>query len=199
MTYIGYLSAPQDGHYNIAVTSDAGAAVAMSVGGASVAMAGGPRWTNQAPIALTTGVLTPITITVTGVKTALDASWETSGAGWSAIPAGAMYSQVSIARLRTTYVRMLKAVALAGVLTVSPDELKYLAAVFADPGFLAALAVDGKPSAAMSVALADVLDALLGYARLKVAYAPTDTRLADTLASPRLPASSSSPAGTRSR
>ena len=59
-TWSGYLTVPQDGHYDFRVTADPGAAITLEIAGAPVAMqqAGG-LWQNQGPVSLMAGALAP--------------------------------------------------------------------------------------------------------------------------------------------
>lgn len=120
----GYLAAPQDGFYNIAIAADAGATVALQIGGAPVVLAAaGNVWKNQSSIALTAGALMPLTLTVSNLKGMLALSWQSVGMGWQIIPGTALYPLNLVNRLRTVYVRFLKATSLASALALSADEL----------------------------------------------------------------------------
>ncbi len=124
----GYLDVPQAGFYNIAVTADAGAAVTLAIDGASVPMAAsGTVWRNQGPISLVAGAPAAIRLTGTSLKETFSVKWESAGSGWAIIPQRYLYSATLVDRLRTTYVRFLKAVALAAALSFTAEELAYLA------------------------------------------------------------------------
>lgn len=185
----GYLDAPQDGYYNIAVTADAGAGVALTINGAAVAMAAaGDVWSNQSPISLSAGTLAPITLTATGLKSTLSVRWQSKGLGWQVIPPGALYPATLVERLRSTYVRYLKATALTSALNLTAAELAYLAAdgdlQVNGQGWLNSLVVSGNPDPPTATSLRDVLTALLTFARLKAAIAPNDERLLAVLRQP---------------
>jgi len=120
----GYLAAPQDGFYNIAIATDVGATVTLQIDSVPVVLsAAGNVWKNQSSIALTAGSLTVMTLTVGNIKSALALSWQSLGLGWQLIPGTALYPANLVARLRTLYVRFLKATALAGALSLTADEL----------------------------------------------------------------------------
>jgi hypothetical protein len=123
----GFIDVPQDGYYNISVAADAGTAVTLSIDGASVTMqSAGGVWSNSSPISLTAGALTAIVLTVTSLKTTLSVSWQTVGLGWQPIPDQYLYSATLVDRLRTTYVRFLKATALASALSLDAGEIAWL-------------------------------------------------------------------------
>ncbi|HEX5271715.1 MAG TPA: neuraminidase-like domain-containing protein [Gemmataceae bacterium] len=181
----GYVEAPQDGYYNIAVAADAGAVVALAVGGNPVPMAqAGGTWTSQAAIRLTAGALTPIRLQVTSVAKVLSLKWESTGLGWQVVPATALYSDTLVTRFRTTYVRFLKAASLAAALSLGADETAYLASAVGANNWLNTLADSGNPDAATSAALRDVLAAVLDFARMKQALSPADGRLLAALQNP---------------
>jgi hypothetical protein len=123
----GYISAPQDGFYDIAVATDAGANVSLSVGGVVVPVApSGNVWGNQQPISLIAGALTPILLTVTSIKYGLSVSWKSLGRGWQVIDGQYLYSNTLVDRLRDTYLRFLKATSLASALSLTANELAWL-------------------------------------------------------------------------
>jgi peptidoglycan hydrolase-like protein with peptidoglycan-binding domain len=187
--WTGYLEAPENGFYNLAVETDAAAAVTLTLGGQAVALAkNGNTWANQNPIALTAGTLYPVALKVEKVTNALAVRWQTTGRGVEVIPARYLYPATSTDRLRTAYVRFLKAAALATALKLTARETAHLAAHadyrVAGQGWLNALPVSGDPAAATAQALRDVLAGLLAFARLKAALAPDDERLLDVLRDP---------------
>ena len=161
----------------------------LSLNDAAVPMAdtGGGRFTNQAPIALRSGTLIPIELTVTGLSGTVAAAWQTAGTGWQPIPPASMFSATLADRMRKSYLRFLKTVALAGDLTLTAAEIAYLAKSTelnaGGYGWAAGLAVDGPAAPAVYADLAGVLDGLLTYSRLKAAYSPGTTRLLDALTS----------------
>jgi Neuraminidase-like domain/Putative peptidoglycan binding domain/Salmonella virulence plasmid 28.1kDa A protein len=127
--WIGYLDVPQDGFYNIAVTADAGATVTLAIGGDAVPMAAvGVIWKNQAAIALTAGAPAAIRLAAVSLKTTFQVEWQSQGLGWEVVPQPYLYSATLIDRLRTTYVRFLKATSLATALSLDADEIAWLAA-----------------------------------------------------------------------
>ena len=125
----GYLDAPQDGFYNIAVDADAGAHVGLTVAGAVVPMAAsGLVWRNTDAIALTAGTLTPIAISVASTKTSVTISWQSQGLGWQVIPSQYLYSATLVERLAASCTRFFKAVSLASALSLAASELAWLGA-----------------------------------------------------------------------
>jgi len=187
----GYLTAPQDGGYYIAVAADPGAAVTLIANGTPVpgtVTAG--TWQNQLPVQLVAGQLTPVTLTVTGLLTTLSVSWQGPGVGWQLIPGQYLYSGTLVARLGDTYTRYLKAVSLADGLSLTAAENAYLATALsptAAGSWLNDLAATGTPDAATAAALRDVLTGLLGFSRIKLALSPAspgDGRLLAVLQDP---------------
>jgi hypothetical protein len=185
----GFLDTPQTGFFNVAVETDPGASVKLTLDGAEVALAqDGNTWSNTSPISLTAGTLAAVALTVEKVKDALTVRWETTGRGWDVIPAQYLYSATLVDRLRTTYVRFLKIASLALGLKLTANELAHLAA---DPdfqiggrGWLNALAVSGTPSAPEAHELRDVFDAVLDFARIKREVSADDERLLQVLQDP---------------
>ncbi len=194
-TWSGYLTAPQDGDYDINVVTDPGASVTLTLNGDAVPVAqAGPLWSNSAPIALTAGELLPVTLTATSLLTTLSVSWESLGLGWQPIPAAYLFPLSLVTRLGDTYVRFLKATSLAAALSLTAAEVSYLAtAADLDPGWLNLLAAQGSPAPATASALAGVLTALLDFAAMKQALSPSDERLLAVLSDPggRLPSGGS--------
>lgn len=175
----GFLEAPENGFYNLAIRAEAGAAVTLSLDGTPVALAqNGEVWSNTAPIELAAGRLYPFEIEVTAGTPEL--RWQTEGRGWEEIPARHLYSAVLVERLRGAAVRLLKAASLASALKMTPRETAHLAS----PGWLNDLPVAGSPDPATSEALRDRLLTLLGFARLKSGLSPDDERLLSVLADP---------------
>jgi peptidoglycan hydrolase-like protein with peptidoglycan-binding domain len=123
----GYLTVPQNGFYDFAIAADAGATVALEIDGSPVTLAAsGGLWRNQGPVSLTAGVLTPITLTATSIKTTFAVSWESLGTGWQPIPGGNLYPWNLVSRLGATYGRFLMAASLASSLSLTADEMAYL-------------------------------------------------------------------------
>ena len=185
--WTGYLCAPQDGDYNLAVAADPGSTVTLELDGVDVPMAltSGATFANQSVITMRAGALTPVVLTVTELGTTLAVTWESLGTGWQAIPASCLYSATLVDALNTTFVRFLKATALAADLSLSAPEIAYLAD---DPelplgggGWLAGLTVDGVAPTPEAADLTVVLEGLLAYARLKVTFAASRTGLLDVV------------------
>ena len=185
----GYLLSPQDGDYNLAITPVPGGTVTLSVNDAAIPMAdtGGGRFTSQAPIALGASTLIPIELTVTGLSSTVAVAWQTAGTGWQPIPPASLFSATLVDRMRKNYLRFLKTVALADNLTLTADEIAYLAKspeLNADgQAWANVLAVDGPTAPAVYADLAAVLDGLLAYSRLKATYSPASARMLDALTS----------------
>jgi hypothetical protein len=182
----GYITAPQDGDYDITVVTDPGATVTLQVGGSPVPGAtSGSVWQNQRPIPLVAGQLTPVTLTATSVKTTLSVSWQGPGLGWQLIPGQYLYSGTLVSRLGDTYVRFLKASSLAAALSLTAPELAYLAtSLKAGASWLNDLTAKGDPDQSTAAGLSEVLADLLDFSRIKHALSPGDERLLAVLRDP---------------
>jgi hypothetical protein len=185
----GYLEAPENGFYNIAIETDAGAIVTVTLGGDSVVLAqNGNVWSNQNPLALIAGTLYAVVLQVEKVTNTLTVRWETTGRGWETIPACYLYSATLTDHLRSAYIRFLKTASLASGLKLTANENAHFAA-HADyhiggQGWLNALPVAGSPDVPTAQVLRDVLAALLDFARIKAALSPDDERLLSVLQDP---------------
>ena len=125
----GYLTAPQDGYYDINIAADPDSAITLELGGTPVPLLASTThdlWNNQGPISLTAGALVPITLTATSIKTTFSVSWQSQGMGWQPIPTQYLYPINLVTRLGDTYVRFLKASSLASDLSLTAAEIAYL-------------------------------------------------------------------------
>lgn len=181
----GYICANQNGDFNLNFTVDTGATVTLTVAGQPVTLGSTPGpgttvFANDTAIALLAGALTPIEITATGLVATFVASWQTLGTGWQTIPADNLYSDILMGYLQTTFLRFLKATALAGDLSLDAAETAWLATdaglTVGGKGWLAVLDVDAPAPAPSFAALTAVLDAVVAYATLKAAYSPLSTK-----------------------
>ena len=193
----GYITAPQDGDYDISVVTDHGATVTLQVAGAAVpgatvpleigGQAAGSLWQNQGPVSLVAGQLTPVTLTAVSLTTTLSVSWQGTGLGWQLIPGPCLYSGTLVTRLSDTYTRFLKAISLAAALSLTAPELAYLAKSLrpANAGsWLNDLLATGDPDVSTAAILCGVLADLLDFARIKLALSPGDERLLTVLQAP---------------
>ena len=184
----GYITAAQDGDYDISVVTDPGATVTLEVGGVPVpGQAAGSLWQNQGPVSLVAGQLTPVTLTATSLTTTLSVSWQGTGLGWQLIPGQYLYSGTLVTRLSDTYTRFLKATSLAASLSLTAAELAYLATSLrpaASGSWLNDLTATGDPDAATAAGLCGVLADLLDFSRIKLALSPGDERLLTVLQDP---------------
>ena len=182
-TWTGFITATQDGSYALRVTTDAGATLAVEVAGVDVGMAAGDgtHWSNSQPIALSSTVPAAFTVTATKLTATLQATWESTGTGWQPIPAANLYAADAVADVATSFLRFLKVTALAADLSLSAEDMVLLATrVGLDVGgapWTARLAVDGVADAAASAGLLATLRALLTYASIRAAHAPSNDRL----------------------
>jgi hypothetical protein len=185
----GYLEVPANAFYNVAIETDAGASVTLTLGGEDVMLAAtGNIWSNQDPIALTAGTLYPVVLKVESARKTLAVRWETTGRGWEVIPVRHLYSATLVDHFRSAYTRYLKASSLASGLRLSAEETAHFAA-HADyqigrQGWLNVLPIYGSPDVPTSQALRGVLEALLDFARIKSELSPDDERLLSVLRDP---------------
>jgi peptidoglycan hydrolase-like protein with peptidoglycan-binding domain len=198
--WTGYLEAPENGFYKIAVETDKGATITLTLGGEDVVLeqdSADPRlWLNKAPVALTAGKLHEVRLTTKNVGSALTLRWESRGHGWEVVPGRYLYPAAVADRLRSTYVRFLKISALADSLKLTANEVAYLGTTLkvADGGWMNALPVAASADAKTSRALHDVLLDLLDFARIKADLALGDDRLLSLLREP-----AAKPPGGKSR
>lgn len=138
----GYLNVPQNDSYSFSVATDPGASVTLEIGGKLIALTQKPAtpapsttppaiisavWTTNNPVSLTAGALVRIKLTVLSVSNNMTLSWQSKGMGWQVIPSDYLYSDTHIANLTITYTTFLKLTSLASALSLTADELAYLA------------------------------------------------------------------------
>ena len=127
-TWSGCLDVPQDGDYLLTIAADTATSPALAIAGATLTLT--PQspclWTARAT-ALQAGTFVPFTLSVTGLKTTLYVGWQTQGIDAKLIPSERLYAQSAIDALHSTYVRFLKATALATALSLDAGELAFLA------------------------------------------------------------------------
>ena len=184
----GNLVADESGEFALAVDTDA-ASVTLALGDVAIPLTQvGQRWRTQVPLTLVAGELVAVAITVQGVTERLRLLWQSAGRGWQTIPGRQLYPATVIDRLRTTYVRMLKAASLAKAGRLTPAELAHLARdpdLFVDgAGWLNALRLTAPPAAGTDAERLAALDGLLTFARLKAELSPDDERLLAVLKDP---------------
>lgn len=175
----GYLAAPENGLYNIAIEADAGATVSLKLEGKSIALTLNANvWRNTELIDLRAGTLYAIVLTVEKVKNNLAVRWQTAQKGWEVIPATYLYPDTSIEQLRMTYIRFLKTANLAIALKLTPNEMAYLAAIvdyqIDGAGWFNSIPVTGNPDQAKSTALRNAFNSLLNFAQLKSELSPDE-------------------------
>jgi hypothetical protein len=185
----GYLEAPANAFYNVAIETDAGANVALNLGGEDVALAAtGNTWSNQDPIALTTGTLYPVILKVESVRETLAVRWETTGRGWEVIPVSYLYPATLVAHFRSAYTRFLKVSSLASGLRLTAEETAHFTAhadyEIGSQGWINVLPTYDSPDVPTSQALRGVFEALLDFARIKGELSPDDERLLSVLRDP---------------
>ena len=185
----GYLEPPENGFYNLRIHADETATVMLELNGTPVAMEqNGGEWSNKDPIELRAGTLNAISLTVENVRNELAMYWQAVGRGLEVIPDQYLYPAALVAHLRQTYVRILKAAALAKALKLTAAELAHFAAhpdyQVDGTGWLNHLPVDGSPESDAAIKLFDAFTALLEFSRIKLELSPGDERLLEVLRDP---------------
>ena len=127
----GYLNVPQNGLYNLRLTAidHPGNVVSLVIDGATVQMHddGGGIWTTINSISLTASKLSAISIDIAIAPDELNLMWESKGLDWQIVPGMYLYSDVLVNQIRTVYLRFLKATSLARTLSLTANEIAYLA------------------------------------------------------------------------
>src|ERR1019366_5988083 len=145
-------------------------------------------WTNLTPVDLRAGTLVPIGLKVAGLSGTLSVRWMTAGVPWQVISGPSLYSRTALDRARTSYVRFLKAASLGAGLSITANEVAYLASNVdlrvAGQGWLNQLSAAGLPDVVTGSALSGVLSALLEFARIKAALSPADESFLAVLRNP---------------
>ena len=185
----GQVEAPEAGFYNFVVAADSGATVKLQLSGLDRPLTqNGTVWRNTDPLELQAGTLYDIVLTIEKVKETLRVKWETPKRPREVIPARYLYPPTVLGPFSDTYIRFLKAAALADGLHLTADELAHFATdgdeLIAGDGWLNALPVSGDPAPATAVALLQPLQALLNYTRIKAALSPADESLLRVLQDP---------------
>ena len=185
----GRLEIPEAGFYNIAVEADAGANVALSVGGQPRPLAqNGNIWRNADPLELKAGALYEIAFTVEKIRDVLSFKWETPKRARQVIPGRYLYPTTILAPFGDAYTRFLKVASLAAGLGLTANEIAHFATrvdyLIGGQGWLNSLPVTGTPDSSTSQALLKAFTAILQFARLKAQLSPGDERLFAVLKDP---------------
>lgn len=187
----GYIEAPENGPYGIRIEADPGAAVSLELGGQVRPLAPVPDsniWHNTDRVELRAGKIYPVKLTVENVRDNLTVRWETTERRWEVIPARYLYTPAQLEHPGLIYVRFLKIASLASALKLTAAETAFIAS-HADyrinaQGWLNTLPVTDDPDDVLSAHLFTVLDALLGFARIKADLSPDDERFMTVLRDP---------------
>ncbi|HET6230770.1 MAG TPA: neuraminidase-like domain-containing protein [Longimicrobiaceae bacterium] len=194
----GWLEAPDDAFYNFRVDTDAGAGAVLSIDGTPVALQalpGGDAFENTDAVELKAGRLYPLELAVSSVTQQVVLQWEggakaQAGAGGKAKPTGLSREVIPPARLcpaveldrfAATYLRLGKAMALAGELHLSAAEVEFAVKEFGVPQWFDLLPVQPATAASVTHDLAGAVAALLRYAAMKAEYGARDDALARAL------------------
>ena len=176
------LEVPDNGFYNFYVEADAGADVSLNIEDEPVVLnLQNGVWRNQDSIELKAGQLHAIQLTVKKVKESLVLKWESKGLARESIPEEFLYPAISFDRFASSYVRLLKAIAIAEELALSAVEIEYFG-THSDyhvngEGWLNVLPVIPLFDPAILQALLDNFTDLLRYSQLKEDLNVSDDRL----------------------
>ena len=187
----GYLDVPHSGKYNLRINAidRPQNAVTLVIDGTAVQIHhdGGGIW-NADSIPFTAGRLSAISVDIAIAPVELELMWESTGLDWQIIPGIYLYSDERVDQIRTNYIRFLKATSLASALSLTADEIAYLAShsdfAIQNDGWINSLPVSGSPDHSTSCALRDILMTLLDFAQIKKELSPSDGRTACCVAGP---------------
>ncbi len=185
----GYLEAPENGFFNIAVEADAGATVTLSIAGEPVLLTeAGGIWSNTNAIELRAGTLVEIALGVANVTDRLALRWSAPGRGTEVIGASHLYPADPVSHLGAAYLRTRRIARLSETLKLDVAEVLHLTThgdlQIAGAAWPNSLPITGTPDDPTSTALMGVLTAHLRMARLKEAYAPENARLVSIAENP---------------
>ena len=187
----GLLEAPDTGFYKFRVSTDVGASVQLEIGGQAVTMvAVDGVWRNEDAVELAAGTLYTVRLSVERVRDGLGLAWETRGRGREPIPSAYLYPAAAMTAYHTTYLRMLKALAIADTLALDAGEVAHFAAraenAVAGEGWLNALPTGEAGPGAVSRTLLDRVRELIGYRRMRTELSAdaADRRLLAVLKDP---------------
>jgi hypothetical protein len=180
---------PDNGFYDLSVEADAGATVNLTVDGAPVTMAlQDGVWHNQSPVELAAGQLHAVELAAKKVVQTLVLRWESPGMARDTLPTDRLYPAELADRFTATYLRLLKALALADDLHLSVPELGFFGTSTAyqvgGQGWLNALPVASPADPTAATGLLEVVAALMRYRELRSAWKVTDDALVGVLADP---------------
>jgi hypothetical protein len=184
----GFLEAPDNGHYNFYIEADAGAEISLMLGGETVNLVNNGVWQNEDAIELQAGQLYELALIAKKVKDVLILRWERKGMGRAPILAAQLYPAATLERFTLTYLRLLKALAIADALVPSSVELGHFAThddyVINEEGWLNVLPAAPSEAESTTQALLRNVLALLRYRVLKEELKIRDERLAELLQDP---------------
>ena len=177
----GLLEAPENSLYSFIIEAETNSTVTLKIDGQSLSMIqSGVVWRTSELVAMKGGTLYPIEITVNQVKHTLKVQWERASSGRTPIPESILYPTELIEAARSTYLRFLKAAALAKALGLSAAETAR--AEPSAPSWLNDLPVNG--NSASPTASLNPLRALLDYTRIKAQLSTSDESLFVAMSDP---------------
>ena len=187
----GEIEIPEAGYYNFVIEGDSQATITLTLDGQVCTLTkNGSVRRNVDPIELQAGTLHVIELKVEKVKDKLSLKWETPKRPRELIPARYLYPPTIIKPFTIAYVRLLKAMSLATGLGITANELAFFAThpdyQVSGDDWLNALTVTGDPQITTATSLLGPIEALLGFARIKVDISADDELLLTALRAPVL-------------
>ncbi len=177
----GSIEAPENGYYNFYISAEVGSTVTMTIDGVAVPMApSGTVWSNTAPLTLKASQLYAVQVTVLSVTNNLKFEWETIGRGRAPIDARFLYPSVGFGAARDSYLRFLKAGALAKALHLTAAETAR--PVLSGTSWLNSLPING--SAPTPTLLLPPLREAIDFAILKKRISPDNELLLKVMLDP---------------
>jgi len=162
----GYIELPDTCFYNFEVEADYTATVSLSIDGETVTMnEDNGTWRNAEGIELDAGRSYALRLTVEKVKDRLALKWESVGIPREPVPAEHLYPAALVERFVTTYLKLLKTMAIADGLKLTEREVARFGAHsdyrIGEAGWINALptyeASDSQPSGELLRAFTDLL------------------------------------------
>lgn len=126
----GFLEAPVNAFYNFYINANEGAEVNLILDGKDLTLVQSGTdgaWKNDSRIELDAGRLYELVFTTKKIKDNLFFEWEREGMGRVPIPASQFYPETLMERFKSSYLRLLKVLAVADSLALSDTEYAHFA------------------------------------------------------------------------
>lgn len=185
----GFLEATDNGSYNFSIHADTGSTIRLEIGEKERELSpDNGLWKNKNRIQLEAGRLYSVKLTALKIKNTLVLEWERQGMGRQVIPAGQLLPATSVKHFESSYLRLLKALAIVDILALSSKEMEYFATrteyQIDGEGWLNALPTKPIPAGTSTKKLLGKLLGMLQYCSLKDSFKVQDDRLLEVLYKP---------------